>query len=237
MSEAETKSTYSKTALINAASLGAFAIVAALVLGLIYVGTKDRIEASIVLAEQKALLAVIGDNALDNDLLNDTLTLNTNEQDILNEGESSKIYVVRHKGKTTGFIFPATAPDGYSGDISMIVGVSTEGSLFGVRVIEHKETPGLGDKIDAKKSDWIEDFAGKSLSNPSIERWAVTKDGGDFDAFTGATITPRSTVNRVKSVLEYFEESREALLMRAERQSESSLTELSLATPASGNSE
>ena len=125
--------------------------------------------------------------------------------------------MIRSEGRVTGFIFPATAPDGYSGDISILAGLNLSGELLGVRVIEHKETPGLGDKVDLKKSNWILDFAGKSLSNPSIDSWAVTKDGGDFDSFTGATITPRSMVRRIRSVLEYYQLNRPSLIERAER--------------------
>lgn len=226
MSDSETNTTeqstpdsnknYGQSALVNAYTLGAFAIAAALILGSVYVGTKDRIEASRILAEQQALLQVIGDFPHDNDLITDTLELTLEEQERLNSDAGSDIYVIRYQSKTTGFIFPTVAPDGYSGDISMLVGVSISGDALGVRVVEHKETPGLGDKVDEKKSDWILGFAGKSLVNPSVENWAVTKDGGEFDAFTGATITPRAAVNRVKAVLEYFESAREALLERAE---------------------
>lgn len=206
---------YSKTALLNAYTLGAFAVAAALILGSVYVGTKDRIDASRTLAEQKALLEVIGDYPHDNQLLADQLELTPNELEIFNVGESSQIYVIRNQSRVTGFIFPTVAPDGYSGDISILVGIDISGRLLGVRVIEHKETPGLGDKVDTKKSDWILDFAGKSLTNPSIENWAVTKDGGEFDAFTGATITPRAMVNRVRSVLEYYDSARPSLIERA----------------------
>lgn len=208
---------YSKTALINAYTLGAFAVIAALVLGSIYVATKDRIDASRLLAEQKALLEVIGDYPHENELLNDRLELTSDELELLNTSDSAQIYVIRHQGKTTGFIFPAVAPDGYSGDISMLIGISSNSEVLGVRVVDHRETPGLGDKIDIKKSDWILGFAGTSLSNPSIENWAVTKDGGTFDAFTGATITPRAMVNRVRSVLEYFQSNQVGLIDRAEK--------------------
>jgi len=210
------KRTYSKTAFLNAYTLGTFAIAAALILGLVYVGTKDRIDASRTLAEQSALLEVIGDYPHSNDLLIDRLELTSDEINALNTNESSQIYVIRNQGRVTGFIFPATAPDGYSGNINILVGLSVAGQLLGVRVIEHKETPGLGDKVDLKKSDWILSFTGKSLSNPSIEGWAVTKDGGNFDSFTGATITPRAMVRRILSVLEYYQLNRPSLIERAE---------------------
>lgn len=207
---------YSKSAFSNAFALGAFAIVTALILGSVYVATKDRIEASRILAEQKALLEVIGDFPRDNELLSDPLILSPDEQALLNVDESSHAYVVRYEGETTGYIFPAIAPDAYSGDISMLVGVNTLGDILGVRVVEHKETPGLGDKVDLKKSDWILSFVGKSLRDPKPDGWAVKKDGGEFDAFTGATITPRAVVNRVRLVLDYFDSTQQQLLDRAD---------------------
>lgn len=207
--------TYRKSAFANAFALGAFAVVTALILGSVYVATKDRIEASRKLAEQQALLEVIGNFPHDNELLSDQLALTTNERAFLNIEESSQAYVIRYEGETTGYIFPATAPDAYSGDIDMLIGMNTEGEVLGVRVVEHKETPGLGDKVDLKKSDWILSFAGKSLRNPRPSGWAVTKDGGEFDGFTGATITPRAVVNRVRSVLEHFEAKQNQLKDRA----------------------
>jgi len=111
--------------------------------------------------------------------------------------------VARNNGKTIALIIPATAHDGYSGDISMIVGVNRDGTVAGVRILKHKETPGLGDKIDVKKNQWILNFDGKSLTVPVIEDWKVKKDGGAFDQFAGATITPRAVVGQIKRVLEF----------------------------------
>ena len=105
-----------------------------------------------------------------------------------------------------GVIIPTTAPDGYSGDIDLLVGVNHNKTIAGVRVIQHTETPGLGDKIDERKSDWILHFNGASLSNPDPARWTVQKSGGDFEQFTGATITPRAVVHQVKKVLEFIDQ-------------------------------
>ena len=112
-------------------------------------------------------------------------------------------------------IVPATAPDGYGGAIELIVGINADGTVAGVRVVAHKETPGLGDKIDARKSRWIDAFAGRSLADPAPAQWAVQKDGGVFDQFTGATITPRAVTAAVKRTLQFFEANREALLAPA----------------------
>ena len=110
-----------------------------------------------------------------------------------------------------GVILPTTAPDGYSGDIRLLVGIQANGAITGVRVLEHRETPGLGDKIDARVSDWILGFDGKSLSTPLPPQWQVVKDGGEFDQLVGATVTPRAVVNAVRRALQFFDVNEEAI--------------------------
>lgn len=212
---AESNPTYGKTAIFNAFALGVFAVGTALILGFTYTGTKDRIAESQRIAEEKALLEVIGNTRFDNDLLEDLISLEKSQTSPLNLPLESHARVVRLNDKIQGFILPATAPDGYSGNIHMLVGIAVDGSLMGVRVVDHKETPGLGDKVDTKKSDWILGFAGKSLANPEKDKWAVKKDGGDFDAFTGATITPRAVVKTIKAALEIGETDMQILIESA----------------------
>ncbi len=106
----------------------------------------------------------------------------------------------------------AIAPDGYGGDIHLLVGIDVNGTVTGVRVTSHRETPGLGDYIDRNKSPWIEQFVGKSLTTPAAKHWKVVKDGGRFDARAGATITPRAVVKAVKSALDYFARHRAAII-------------------------
>ena len=110
---------------------------------------------------------------------------------------------------------PATAPDGYSGNIDIITGVYRNGEVAGVRVVSHQETPGLGDKIELKKSDWVLAFNGKSLGAPSYERWTVKKDKGVFDQLTGATITPRAVTKAVRNTLDYYRNNKADLLAKA----------------------
>ncbi|HFZ1707319.1 TPA: electron transport complex subunit RsxG [Citrobacter sedlakii] len=115
----------------------------------------------------------------------------------LGKGEH-RVYIAEKNGTPVAAVMEATAPDGYSGAIQLLVGADFNGTVLGTRVTEHHETPGLGDKIERRLSDWITHFSGKSIQGANDSRWAVKKDGGDFDQFTGATITPRAVVNAVK---------------------------------------
>jgi len=212
--------TYSKKVLLNATALGAFAVGTALVLGITFTATREPIAESQRLAEEKALLAVIGDQPYDNDLINDQIQLSPDMAAQLNTEANAR--VIRNNGTILGFILPAVAPDGYSGNIGMLVGMDTQGNLLGVRVVEHRETPGLGDKVDTQKSDWILQFTGLSLENPDENQWFVRKDGGQFDAFTGATITPRAVVNMIKTTLVNFRDNTDELIKLA-NESETSI--------------
>ncbi len=195
----------------NSLLLAAFALATAGTLALTNLGTKGRIAEAERAAQQRALFEIIPVENHDNDLLNDVVTVPVAAQLSLHVKNDAVIHRARRNGEIVALIVPAVAPDGYSGDIEMIVGVNRDGSLAGVRVIKHKETPGLGDKIDLKKHKWILDFNGKSLTFPVVEEWKVKKDGGEFDQFAGATITPRAVVGQVKRVLEFVAANQEGL--------------------------
>jgi electron transport complex protein RnfG len=202
----------------NAIGLGLFAIVTAGSIGIAQVATKDRIEKNEQIAQAKALHEIVPQSTYDNDLLNDTISLTHDEvHSELNVrllgpiADDAVAYVARKDGKAHTVILPVTAPDGYTTQIDMIVGIKLDGRLAGVRIIDHKETPGLGDKIEAQKHPWIFQFAGLSLLNPEEKSWAVKKDGGEFDQFTGATITPRAVVRSVKLAMKFFEQHGKAL--------------------------
>ena len=120
-------------------------------------------------------------------------------------------YRARKNDLPVAIIINAIAPDGYSGKIHLLIGIYYDGSIAGVRVVKHAETPGLGDAIEVRKSDWILNFDQRSLENPSITEWKVKRDGGYFDQMTGATITPRSIVKAVKNTLIYFRDHKEEL--------------------------
>jgi electron transport complex protein RnfG len=144
----------------------------------------------------------------DNEIINDTLEVWEAE---LTPGTATTIYRARKNGQPVAAIFTVTATGGYSGHIRLLVGINHDGSLAGVRVVEHHETPGLGDAIEAQRSDWILGFEGKSLENPLPENWKVKRDGGEFDQFTGATITPRAVVKGVKNTLLYFSQNKDTI--------------------------
>jgi len=158
-------------------------------------------------ADLKQSLAQVLPGEYDNDLLKDTVTLLGKKGEVL-------VYRARRAGKVEAVVYQVVG-NGYAGNIVCVMGVSREGKILGVRVISHKETPGLGDKIEPAKAKWIFDFDGKWLGEPPADRWAVKKDGGVFDQFAGATITPRGVVNAVKGGLEFFDASKAQLLDEA----------------------
>jgi len=185
----------------NSFILGVFALACTGFIAATYLGTDEKITAQIREARLKALLEIIPRSQHDNDLLADSITLKINE---LGHRGEEQLFLAQKKQQPVAIIYPVTARDGYSGDINFIVGIHlTDGSIAGVRVLSHKETPGLGDKIDLRKSRWILSFNDRSLGNPVIEQWRVKKDGGVFDSFTGATITPRALTHSIASTLEY----------------------------------
>jgi Na+-translocating ferredoxin:NAD+ oxidoreductase subunit G len=187
----------------NSIILGVFALLAAAGLALTNLATQDRISKAERAAKQKALFEIVPADHLDNDLLQDTIKIPASTHELLGVDADQPIYIARRQGQVTALIIPAMAHDGYSGDISMIVGVNRNLTIAGVRVIAHKETPGLGDKIEIKKSQWILNFNGKNLQAPVTSEWLVKKDGGVFDQFAGATITPRAMVKKIREVLEF----------------------------------
>lgn len=197
----------------NSLILGTFAAVTAGLIASTFMGTQERIAEAERRAAQKALFEIVPPSRHNNDLLNETLELGAAASDYHLD---SKAHVAKYNGEPVAMVFKATAPDGYSGDIRLLIGVNLDGQVTGVRVLSHKETPGLGDKIDLSKSEWILSFQDKSLNAPDEKNWKVKKDGGDFDQFTGATITPRAVVQAVKQALLFYRDQ-PAVLMDGKR--------------------
>lgn len=189
----------------SAIGLGLFAVITGGTIAITQAFTAQRIQEQAARAEAKALFEIIPENTLDNDMLHDTVELPHSDRLAVNGPVT--VWVARKDGKPTGMIMPVIAPDGYSGNIRLLVGLDMNGTILGVRVTSHKETPGLGDRIETRKSDWIQDFTGRTLGKPPHNEWNVKKNGGMFDQFTGATITPRAVVKAVQKSLIYFQKN------------------------------
>ncbi|WFS20231.1 electron transport complex subunit RsxG [Pseudomonas sp. 905_Psudmo1] len=203
----------SRSMLKNALVLGMFAIGTVGSVALLQQGTATRIAAAEREAQVRALAEILPAGSYDNPLLDNRIELNAPE---LGHRSPQSAYLALKGDQPSALILPVTAPDGYSGAIHLLVGIFADGRLAGVRVLGHKETPGLGDKIELAKSDWVRSFEGKSLSDPGEDGWAVKKDRGEFDQFAGATITPRAVVKAVHGALRYFDKHRAQLLGLAE---------------------
>jgi electron transport complex protein RnfG len=188
--------------------IGVFAIVTAGVIAVTQVATKERIAANIAEAEAKALYQIVPPS-VDDQLHEHRLPFHAPELELDNAAHAWQAIV---DGQVSTVIMPVVAPDGYSGGIRLLVGINRDETVAGVRVLAHKETPGLGDKIEPSKSDWLNGFVGKTMSGPGDDSWAVKKDGGQFDQFTGATITPRAVVNATGRAIQYFRAHKARLL-------------------------
>lgn len=157
--------------------------------------TKPTIEHQALLQQKSLFDQVIPASVYDNDMQNECYNV-TDES--LGTAIPHRMYLARKNGQPVAAVVETTAPDGYSGAIQLLVAADFQGKVYGSRVLEQHETPGLGDKIEVRISDWIKHFANQTINGPTDERWAVKKDGGIFDQFTGATITPRAVVRSVK---------------------------------------
>lgn len=190
--------------------LAGFALFASILLGLANCSTSSTIQKRLDEDLQKSLQEVVPESLYDNDLLKDTVTLPSASYNI--GADQTLVYIARKNGEVTAACFKFIAPDGYSGPIHMLMGIDRAGNILGVRVLKHAETPGLGDKIEVSKSDWILKFNGHSLLDLTPAQWAVKKDGGTFDQFAGATITPRKTVQAIHRSLKFFNDHRSEII-------------------------
>lgn len=176
--------------------LGIFALLASGALAWASSATGDAIAAAEAKDLRDSLSEVLPAGLADNDFLKDTVDLKNGEKTVT-------IYRARKEGVVKAALFKV-AERGYAGDIQVLMAVDSDGRTLGVRVLKHSETPGLGDKIEVKKDPWVKSFDGRSLGDPAPEKWAVKKDGGIFDQFAGATITPRAVVKAVKGGMDFF---------------------------------
>lgn len=198
--------------LASAGKLSLFVLVSIVLL----LGVKYITDPIVAQAERQNLLdtlnQVMPSELYDNDPLADTRMIENPELlKILGSEEPVTVYRAREQGQAAGVVLTSIAPDGYSGNIYLLIGVLADGRVSGVRVLKHKETPGLGDKIELHKDKWILEFDGRNVRDDNDPRWAVKRDGGDFDQFTGATITPRAVVAAVKRTLIFVNEQKDFL--------------------------
>ncbi len=203
-----------RNVLTSAVMLGLFGVAAAGLVSSVHWLTADRVAENEKQARLVILNEVLPPDRYDNDILGDRLTLR--DADLASGRYPVTVYRARRQGKPVAALFETTAPDGYSGPIRLLVGIDDNGNLTGVRILEHKETPGLGDPIDQDHSRWIFGFDGKSLSDPAESAWAVKRDGGAFDQFAGATISPRAVVKAIRQTLRYFQDHRDTLFAPSE---------------------
>ena len=196
--------------------LGLFAVIGTALVSI----THDTTEEKIAQNERQALLRklqqILPANQHDNNLLQSTLQIPADDR--LGHKQPSTVYIATRQDQISAMIFPVIAPRGYSGEIRMLVGIDIDGKIIGVRVTRHKETPGLGDAVELERNDWILGFNNKSLQDPQSSKWKVKRDGGAFDQFTGATITPRAVVQAVHLSLVYFERHKDELIAAYRKQ-------------------
>lgn len=163
--------------------------------------------------------SVLDPSLLDRDL--DPVQLQVQDPELLGNDGPIDVFVPVDGTIPLAAVFASIAPDGYNAPIALLVGIAIpSGEISGVRVVNHRETPGLGDLIDIRKSDWILQFDGKSVDDPSASGWTVKQEDGEFDAITGATVTPKAVIRAVHNTLLYFEANRDELLTRAQREAE-----------------
>lgn len=197
----------------NGFLLAAFAIVCTAVVATISQLTKPIIAQQEQVALLKTINQLIPESSYDNDIFASCFIVN--DDDLLGKGRSQQVFVAKKGNTPVALMLETSTFKGYAGEIKLAVGIFADGSVAGVRAIRHTETPGLGDKIQTNKSDWIYSFNGKYYQQAQDARWEVTKNGGDIDAFTGATITPRAVTLAVKDALIYVAKNKQQLFNQA----------------------
>lgn len=197
---------------LTASILMSFGIAGAVLVGLTHYQTEEDILYNEKLTLLRQLNTIIPAEKYDNELLKDTITIKPHI--LLGTKKDTEVYRARKGNKNVAAVFSSIAPGGYNGPIHLLVGIFANGKIAGIRVVKHRETPGLGDAVSITHSDWILGFDKKSLSHPESKNWKVKRDGGVFDQFTGATITPRAVVKAVHDALLYFEQNKNLLFSK-----------------------
>lgn len=202
-----------KHTLKTASTMLAFTLVGTAILAYIFMITRAPIEASEAEARLALISQILPDDAYNNNLLKTELMIPPHP--LLGNHKASKAFIAKLDNKAVGIVLEAIAHDGYAGDIKLLIAIRADGSISGVRVLTHKETPGLGDYIDIEHDNWITQFQNESLAKTAAKDWAVVKDGGQFTYMAGATITPRAIVKAVAKALQFFNQNKIQLLENA----------------------
>jgi Na+-translocating ferredoxin:NAD+ oxidoreductase subunit G len=173
--------------------------------------TKNRIALTKHQWLTQSLHTVLPDGPFDNDPL---LSMHTVTTAALGKDQAVEIYPVYRDKKPYAAVLTIVAPNGYNGAIKLLLGITADGRIIGARVTDHNETPGLGDDIELKRSNWINEFSYKSLANTTSEHWNVRQEGGSFDAFTGATITPRAVIQAIFRALNWYKHNQGSVFIK-----------------------
>lgn len=198
-------------------TLGLIGLLAAALLSGVHLATRDRIASEQQRQALATLNQLVPESGYDNELIEDRFSAW-----ISGLSSPSTIYRARMESEPVALLADVTTPDGYSGDIRLLVGIEPDGEVIGVRILEHRETPGLGDKIELKRTDWLRQFTGKSLGAPPAQAWAADRRGGAFDTLSSATITSAAVIEAVRNVLAWYAANRDNAFELEARSSASS---------------
>lgn len=201
----------SDSVLKNGVTLAAIAAICTALVATTYHLTKERIAANEQAFLERKLAPVLSGIRFEGSISESKKVIKAPHE--LPGREDALIYRVHADGEPVAALFAVTAPDGYAGPVRILLGIDVNGVVTGLRILEHRETPGLGDKIEESKSDWVYQFNGKSLGNPDIAGWQIRRDGGEFDQLSGASVTPRAVIDAVRETLLYFDANQEQIFL------------------------
>ena len=200
-------------------TLAAIAAICTAAVAATYQLTRDRIAANEQALLEQSLEPALSGVVFDSSITDSMLIIPAPHQ--LPGNDDAIVYRVYAGSAPAAALFAVTARDGYAGPIRILLGIAYDGTVTGVRILEHRETPGLGDKIESSRSDWVFQFEGRSLGDPPVDGWAIRRDGGEFDQLSGASVTPRAVVGAIQQTLIYFEANREEIFSAPATENES----------------
>lgn len=199
-------------------TLAVIAGVCTALVALTYAMTEERIEANEQAWLERSLQPALSGLFFDSGVTESMITIPPPHD--LPGSEAAIVYRVYAEDLPVAALFVVSARDGYAGPIRILVGIDVQGAVTGVHVLEHRETPGLGDRVESGKSEWVHQFDGRSLASPLPAGWAIKRDGGQFDQLTGASVTPRAIVKAIRDTLQYFDVHRDEIFVMKQEDAE-----------------